>query len=688
MARKRQSADKNMQDSKSETGSNQLVNYVKTISDKVTDISKSSTNANSIRKFAEFAKIVYKQLSVGHVNRQLTISPRMLNSYKMDLLASDNKTDYRNEKNVGRKNNKNFEIEVVRLLNQIKTSINKNNVPDFLEKRLSGILHETHIKNAVWDENRADNRTPVQSKSGKETLNVIKETISDKKSKNENKQDNNDKDDNDSGGLISGLINGATGLGAAAISALATGSMVLGGAIFHGTGGENPTLAQSTARTGIKVGMKYAAKKLSNLAPKLFAKRISALRTLAKDPATKIIRSTTKNASKALSKSGIFKRVASPSIKAAATRAAKLAGVAKAAQKVGLKGVLKAGKLAKSAKFLGTATKIAKFGGKKLIPGVGLVLGGMEAAGHFKNGNYLRGATSLGSGILSTIPGLGTAVSVGLDALGLVADVGGWAAKKKAEVKEKRRQARASGQNPELTFGDKVGEKVGNILGGNILPKSIMKTQTGRAINDILDTGLRVYNPIYNFARHGYNFNEDKIADEKIKERRMNIQKSASPSIKQTPLGEISISATSGADTPTTTTKPSEEEYSTKPGSTESKPDVNTFGSPETHNKAPHISLPEHKPKMERPQIPQNQGGANINSVITDEMKKSRDAGEMQSKQITQSFKEELEKVYGVLAQINATLPALQPTPPPPVQQIMEGNKVPEFRKHNLEAIA
>jgi len=72
--------------------------------------------------------------------------------------------------------------------------------------------------------------------------------------------------------------------------------------------------------------------------------------------------------------------------------------------------------------------------GKK-IPGVGLVIGGLAAADRFSNGDIIGGIGELGSGIASLVPGVGTAISLGIDALLMGKDVAAEASKPEAPTK-------------------------------------------------------------------------------------------------------------------------------------------------------------------------------------------------------------------------------------------------------------
>lgn len=88
----------------------------------------------------------------------------------------------------------------------------------------------------------------------------------------------------------------------------------------------------------------------------------------------------------------------------------------KATEKVGIKSAEKIGM--KSVGKLGISG-LAKAGGKgllKKIPGVGLIAGAGFAADRFKDGDYLGALGELASGVASTLPGIGTAVSMAIDA--------------------------------------------------------------------------------------------------------------------------------------------------------------------------------------------------------------------------------------------------------------------------------
>jgi methyl-accepting chemotaxis protein len=87
-------------------------------------------------------------------------------------------------------------------------------------------------------------------------------------------------------------------------------------------------------------------------------------------------------------------------------------GVVKAGEKVAAKGVAKVG-----AKAVGKSLL-------KKIPGVGLVAGGLFAAQRAMQGDWTGAGLELASGAAGTIPGVGTAASVGLDAALAARDMG------------------------------------------------------------------------------------------------------------------------------------------------------------------------------------------------------------------------------------------------------------------------
>lgn len=80
-----------------------------------------------------------------------------------------------------------------------------------------------------------------------------------------------------------------------------------------------------------------------------------------------------------------------------------------------------ASKLGLAGKALGsfgrTLGKVFGIGVLKKIPGIGLILGVMQAISRWQSGDKAGALMSLGSGVLSTIPGLGTAASLAVDAV-------------------------------------------------------------------------------------------------------------------------------------------------------------------------------------------------------------------------------------------------------------------------------
>jgi vacuolar-type H+-ATPase subunit H len=116
----------------------------------------------------------------------------------------------------------------------------------------------------------------------------------------------------------------------------------------------------------------------------------------------------------------------------------------KGATKAGEKGAVKAGEKV-AAKGVGKVG--AKAVGKSLlkkIPGVGLVAGGVFAAQRAMAGDWTGAGLELASGAAGTIPGVGTAASVGLDAALAARDMGALGGTPETRAAE----AAQSGQSP------------------------------------------------------------------------------------------------------------------------------------------------------------------------------------------------------------------------------------------------
>ena len=151
----------------------------------------------------------------------------------------------------------------------------------------------------------------------------------------------------------------------------------------------------------------------------------------------------------------------------------------KAATKAGEKGAVKAGEkvAAKSAVKAGekvAAKGVAKVGAKavgksllKKIPGVGLVAGGVFAAQRAMAGDWTGAGLELASGAAGTIPGVGTAASVGLDAALAARDMGALGGTPETRAAE----AAQSGQAPKATAQPKQAAVKGK-PGGGIFSKA------------------------------------------------------------------------------------------------------------------------------------------------------------------------------------------------------------------------
>ena len=139
----------------------------------------------------------------------------------------------------------------------------------------------------------------------------------------------------------------------------------------------------------------------------------------------------------------------------------------KAATKAGQKGAVKAGEKVASK---GVAKVGAKAVGKSLlkkIPGVGLVAGGVFAAQRAMAGDWTGAGLELASGAAGTIPGVGTAASVGLDAALAARDMGALGGTPETRAAE----AAQSGQAPKATAQPKPAAVQGK-PGGGIFSKA------------------------------------------------------------------------------------------------------------------------------------------------------------------------------------------------------------------------
>jgi len=139
----------------------------------------------------------------------------------------------------------------------------------------------------------------------------------------------------------------------------------------------------------------------------------------------------------------------------------------KAATKAGEKGAVKAGEKV-AAK--GVAKVGAKAVGKSLlkkIPGVGLVAGGVFAAQRAMAGDWTGAGLELASGAAGTIPGVGTAASVGLDAALAARDMGALGGTPETRAAE----AAQSGQAPKTAAQPKQPAVQGK-PGGGIFSKA------------------------------------------------------------------------------------------------------------------------------------------------------------------------------------------------------------------------
>lgn len=154
----------------------------------------------------------------------------------------------------------------------------------------------------------------------------------------------------------------------------------------------------------------------------------------------------------------------------------------KAATKAGQKGAVKAGEKV-AAK--GVAKVGAKAVGKSLlkkIPGVGLVAGGVFAAQRAMAGDWTGAGLELASGAAGTIPGVGTAASVGLDAALAARDMGalgGTPETRAAEAAQSGQAPKATAQPKPAAIQGKPGGGIFSKIGGVIKKNPLMAAAGG-----------------------------------------------------------------------------------------------------------------------------------------------------------------------------------------------------------------
>lgn len=176
------------------------------------------------------------------------------------------------------------------------------------------------------------------------------------------------------------------------------------------------TIGKAVTNVGSKLGniTKSIASKMGNVV-KGISSKLGSMMSKISSKATSLLGSITK---------GLSSKVGSifSSLKSGAGKLLSTIGKSKIGSIVG-KGIKGAGKLLKGGgKALGLAGKAVK-GVAKKIPFLGLAIGGVSAVKRAMAGDWTGAALELGSGIASTIPGVGTAVSLALDGVSLTRDI-------------------------------------------------------------------------------------------------------------------------------------------------------------------------------------------------------------------------------------------------------------------------
>jgi hypothetical protein len=150
--------------------------------------------------------------------------------------------------------------------------------------------------------------------------------------------------------------------------------------------------------------------------------------------------------------------------------------------------------LVKIKSFLGTLGKgAAKATGKSLlkkIPVIGLLVGAGMALSRASKGDYLGAAMEVASGVASIFPGIGTGISVGLDAALLGMDMGGVTGDKSTANTTVEADDFTLKTNPKDTITMAGGTK----LGGNVeeLLKTLIQEVKNGGRGDVNLDGFKV----------------------------------------------------------------------------------------------------------------------------------------------------------------------------------------------------
>jgi hypothetical protein len=229
------------------------------------------------------------------------------------------------------------------------------------------------------------------------------------------------------------------GRGRGMLGVLALGAGALGaGALFAGNDNDENLAGNNTANIAANTAMVAA-----DLAP------------MPGDTAKPVTKAGEKTATKAGEK---------------ATTKAGQKGAVKAGEKVAAKGVAKVG-----AKAVGKSLL-------KKIPGVGLVAGGLFAAQRAMSGDWAGAGLELASGAAGTIPGLGTAASVGLDAALAARDMGalgGTPETRAAEATQSGQAPAAAQPKPAAKVQGKPGGGLFSKIGGFVKRNPLMAAAGG-----------------------------------------------------------------------------------------------------------------------------------------------------------------------------------------------------------------
>jgi peptidoglycan hydrolase-like protein with peptidoglycan-binding domain len=137
----------------------------------------------------------------------------------------------------------------------------------------------------------------------------------------------------------------------------------------------------------------------------------------------------------------------------------------------------------------GVGTTLAKAGGKtlgKALPGVGLAFGAADAYDRAKKGDWLGAGIAGLSGVTSLVPGIGTAATLGLDAINVGRDLAKGGDEEGGEAPAQGQAAKPAGNAQLIALQKKIGATPDGIMG----PDTKAKLQAWQKQNGLNPDGI------------------------------------------------------------------------------------------------------------------------------------------------------------------------------------------------------